>query len=413
MKEDMKKNNDKKKDNKEVFSGKNFWLVIPLIVISGILAGFFGQIIANYYVSDDILQNYQSNLDLSGLNTNPGLIIRDAKKVVVNEDVKLSETINSVKTSFVSVFEKKDLDQDKLISEATSSSWADSFVEYNLNSPLFNGLLITSDGWVFTPYGEETMVDFIKNYKDDYLVIDNSEEVYNIDEILIDKSNNLAFFHLQGAKNMSVRKNASLNDIKLGQSILAIKDRNTVYPGNITSLREVNGVSSSELINYSLSTNLNEDEIKNSFVFNLAGDLMAFVNYNGDIIPTFSYNYYWRNFLEKNELSRPYMGINYLDLSKYKIVSEYKTPDKGALIWGKGSQPAIEKNSPADLAGLKEGDVITWVNNMEINSENNLAQVINMYYPGDKLEIIYERDNMEYNTSLILKEIESNENIIK
>ncbi|MDA3802436.1 MAG: PDZ domain-containing protein [Patescibacteria group bacterium] len=409
----MKKKNDNKKDNKELFTGRNFWLIIPLIVICALLAGFFGQVMANYYVSEEVLQNYQSNLDLSGLNANPGLIIRDAKKVVVNEDVKLSETVNSVKSSLVSVFDKKKIAVTKLASEATSSSWTDSFVEYNLNDPLFNGLLITSDGWVFTPYSEGLMTDFVENYEEGYIVIDNSEEIYNIDEILIDKSNNLAFFHLNGAKNMNVKKNASLKDIKLGQSILAIKDTNTVYPGNITSLREVNGISSSELINYSLNTNLNEEEIKTSFVFNLAGDLMAFVNYNGDIVPTFSYNHYWINFLEKNELSRPYLGVNYLDLSKYKIVSEYSSLDKGALIWSSGLKPAVEKNSPADLAGLKEGDIITWINNIEIDKDNNLAQVVNMYYPGDKLDVIYERDGVEYNTSLSLKEISSNENIIK
>lgn len=408
----VKKIESKKNQNKEILKGKNFWVLIPLILICALLAGFLGQIIGQYYVSNDVLQNYQSNLDLAGLNVNPNLVIRDAKKVVVNEDVKLSETLNSVESSLIGVYKKKDLSLNKPLDEASSTKWLDSFVYYDLDKALFNSLIITSDGWMFSPYSENLMSDFEEFYKEKYIAINSSEEIYDIDEIVVDKSNDLIFFHLSDAKNLTIKKNAGRNDVFLGQSILAVKNKNTVYPGNIISLSELSDISSSEFVEYSLGINIESEKIESAFIFNLAGDLIAFSSYDGIITPSFSYNYYWRNFLEKTEISRPYLGLHYLDLSKNKIFSESLYPSKGALVWSLGDVLAVEENSPAANAGLMKGDVITWVNNIEINKDHSLAETINLFYPSDEINIVYERDFIEYKTSLILGEIKIDEIIL-
>jgi len=410
----MKKVEKKQEKKEEMFSGKNFWIILPLIVVCAIIAGIFGQTIGQYYISDNIIKTYQSNLDLSGINpSESGLVIRDAKKVVVNEDVKISETINSVRDSLVGVFEKKDIPSVKQM-EGIEPNWLSSFAYYNLNSPLFNGLVITSDGWVFMPYQEDKMKKFTSDFQSDFIALDNKGEVYQIDEILIDKNSNLAFFHLKDAKNMNVKKNASRTSINLGQTVLAIKDRSTAFPGNITSFKSEENISDSEVIDYRLKTNFDLEELESGFIFNLAGDLLAFVSYDKELVPAFSHNHYWQNFLEKKDLNRPYLGVNYLDLSLLKIVSDYETPNKGALLWGQGKKEAVELDSPAEKVGLQEGDLITWVNNIEINESNDLSEIISLYYPGDQINIVYKRNNLEYNTNIVLEELKNQkDNIIK
>jgi len=408
----MKKVEKKQEKKEELFSGKNFWIILPLIVICAIIAGIFGQTIGQYYISDNIIKTYQSNLDLSGVNpNNSGLVIRDAKKVVVNEDVKVSETINSVRDSLVGVFEKKEIPSLKQM-EGSEVNWLSSFAYYNLNDSLFNGLVITSDGWVFMPYQEEIMEEFVNYFQDSFIAIDNKGEIYQIDEILIDKNSDLAFFHLKDAKNMNVKKNVSRTSINLGQTVLAIKDRATAFPGNITAFKSKENISDSEAIDYRLKTNFDLEELKSGFIFNLAGDLLAFINYDKEVVPAFSYNHYWRNFLEKKDLDRPYLGVNYLDLSSLKMVSEYETPKKGALLWSQGVKEAVEEGSPAFKAGLQEGDLITWINNVEINESNDLSEIISLYYPGDQINIVYKRNELEYNTSIVLEELKNQEDSI-
>lgn len=322
-----------KKEEKNYLSSKNFWIMIPLLVICAIIAGLFGEAISRIYFSEDPLLSYRNELDLSGLGgQNAGLIIRDAKKVVVNQDVKFSETINSVNPSLVGVFSEKNLSNLKTISNSASSSLIDSFVYYNLDEALFNGLIVTSDGWVMALLDENMISNFPEEYEK-LIVIDNNRKIYKIDDFLILEKDGLAFFHLVDARNLAIKKNASRSDIFIGQSLLVINNRTTAYPSTLTSLRESGDLLNSESLDYNLSIDLPLEGLEGSFIFNLNGELVAFVNYQEKIIPAFSYNHYWRSLLEKSEFERPYLGLSYLDLSRLKIVSDFGEPLKGALIW--------------------------------------------------------------------------------
>lgn len=63
--------------------------------------------------------------------------------------------------------------------------------------------------------------------------------------------------------------------------------------------------------------------------------------------------------------------------------------DKGAEI------NSITKESAAEKLGLKEGDVITKVDDKKIESPDELSAAIKAHKPGDKVTITYLRDNKE------------------
>ncbi len=67
--------------------------------------------------------------------------------------------------------------------------------------------------------------------------------------------------------------------------------------------------------------------------------------------------------------------------------------DKGAKI------NDITKESAAEKVGLKEGDVITKINETKIEDPDGLSKAIRAHKPGEKVEVTYLRDNKEQKAS--------------
>ena len=72
----------------------------------------------------------------------------------------------------------------------------------------------------------------------------------------------------------------------------------------------------------------------------------------------------------------------------------------GALIAKTSS--AIMAGGPAAKAGLRAGDLITKVDDMKINTPEELIVEIRTHNVGDELTITYLRGKTSYQTNLIL-----------
>ena len=72
--------------------------------------------------------------------------------------------------------------------------------------------------------------------------------------------------------------------------------------------------------------------------------------------------------------------------------------DKGALI------EEVQKETAAEKAGLKKGDIITKVNDQKIANPSDLAKAISAKKPNDEVEITYIRDGKEQKTKAKLGE---------
>lgn len=373
-----------------------FLLTISLATLCGMLAGVCGAILVRSYVFNDDYSPYSNQeLNLNDLNnvSRSGLVIRDPKKVVVNQDVKVEETINSFSSSLVGVF--KEMPQ-KNNTETNASDY------YSLDKPAFIGLIVTSDGWVMSSLSDD-MKDLFNSKS--YVVVSSDRKTYKIDKINLIKGlpGDVIFFHLEGAVNLPVRKIVPRSDLSLGQSLIIFDKNYNVWPTNLASFKKTPDILSSDYLNARLVLANNPESVqKNSFIFNLSGDLTAVVDSDKEIIPAFSYSNYWRGFSSKQTVLNPFLGLSYLDLSLVKIANI--TINKGALIYSNG-KTAVIKNSPADLAGLLPGDIVTWVNNQEISSNDDLADLIAKYKPGEKITLTYLRGDQEKQVDVKLGEL--------
>lgn len=97
---------------------------------------------------------------------------------------------------------------------------------------------------------------------------------------------------------------------------------------------------------------------------------------------------------------------DYLNARKYGLdenVKEFK-----GVILGK-----VERSGAAANAGLQEGDIITRINNLEINSESAFEEELAYRYPGDKISVTYMRNSKQNTVTLTLLNKNGETGIIK
>jgi serine protease Do len=63
----------------------------------------------------------------------------------------------------------------------------------------------------------------------------------------------------------------------------------------------------------------------------------------------------------------------------------------------------VQKNSGADEAGLRSGDIITRINDRVIKTSPELQEMVARYRPGDKIQVEYLRDGKKKTTHVTLK----------
>lgn len=86
---------------------------------------------------------------------------------------------------------------------------------------------------------------------------------------------------------------------------------------------------------------------------------------------------------------RPVLGIYYVPITKqYSIVHDLPT-DRGALIYSPSGKQglAIITGSPAQVAGLQLGDIITSVGEKGVNLDNPLSNLLSQYKKGEMVDL--------------------------
>jgi S1-C subfamily serine protease len=85
-------------------------------------------------------------------------------------------------------------------------------------------------------------------------------------------------------------------------------------------------------------------------------------------------------------LTRPWLGITYTSLNAGIAKAHRLTIDHGAWLRASsdGSLPAVIPGSPADQAGLQDGDILTAIDDQRIDSAHSLDDILAQYRPEDQ-----------------------------
>jgi serine protease Do len=233
--------------------------------------------------------------------------------------------------------------------------------------------------------------------------------VLDAEVVARDPRNDIAFIKVSDKKGKTL-KAAALGDsttLKVGEKVIAIGNalgefQNTVTSGIISGYgRDITAGSGSG--SESL-TNL----IQTDAAINMGNSGGPLVNLSGEVIgintaitgsssgqslgfaiPVNDIKAQIASVLEKGKIERPYLGV------RYRVITErfayiYNLPvQSGAYLMPteEGEEPSIIKGSPAEKAGLKEKDIITKINDDEINGSKSLAAVIGKYKSGEQVSL--------------------------
>lgn len=105
--------------------------------------------------------------------------------------------------------------------------------------------------------------------------------------------------------------------------------------------------------------------------------------------------------ISKGHVSRPYLGVGVFDKNTAAKSGYLLNIDKGVYV------AQVELHGPAAAAGIQRGDIITKINDKEINNVKDLRGAISDNKIGDKISVTIIRDGQESTVSVTLQEMPS------
>lgn len=277
------------------------------------------------------------------------------------------------------------------------------------------GIIISENGYILTN-------KHVVEGSSDISVVTNDGNSYdNVEIITTDPLSDIAILKISNAKGLKAAELGDSKVLNIGQQVIAIGNALGEYDGTVTSGiisgvgRTVNASSDDGTTKETLTDMIQTDAAINSG--NSGGPL---VNVQGQVvgvntavaseaqgigfaIPISSVKGILKSIAEGKTPNRAYLGANYISVNPQVQKAYNLNVSKGALIKNRNGK-AIISGSPAQKAGLKDGDIITKIDDIEISKNISLGSLIGEKSVGDKVKITYIRDGKESTSVATLEE---------
>ena len=279
-----------------------------------------------------------------------------------------------------------------------------------------SGVIISDDGYIVT---NNHVVDDAESVE----VTLDDKRTYTAKIIGTDPSTDLALIKIED-KGLRFAVYGNSDAVKVGEWVLAVGN-----PFNLTSTVTA-GIVSAKARNIHILPNQKfpiESFIQTDAAVNPGNSGGALVNTNGELIGinaaiasnTGSYTGYSfaipvnmvkkvvNDLMEFGNVQRGFIGISIRDID-----AEFAKEKKIKLLDGVYVSGLTDGGSAAE-AGIKEGDVITKINELNIKSSPELQELVGRYRPGDKINVTVIRNSSEKMLAVILKNKDGNTKIGK
>lgn len=276
------------------------------------------------------------------------------------------------------------------------------------------GFIVSEDGLILTNKHVVSDVDA------EYVVVMTDNKEYNAKVLARDPVQDLAIMKIEGGNNLKPLRLGNVDDIQIGQTVIAIGNalgrfQNTVSVGVVSGLGRTIVATGTDL-----TTERLEDIIQTDTAINRGNSGGPLINLKGEVvgintaISTEGQGIGFAISIDKakrsieqvktiGKISYPYMGLRYVILDKEVSKARGVDVDYGALVVG-DNDSAVIKDSPAEEAGIKEGDIILEMNGEKVTKDNSLARIISKYNPFEKVNLKVLRDGQEIYLNIVLGE---------
>ena len=264
-----------------------------------------------------------------------------------------------------------------------------------------SGVIFDSNGWILTNHHVVQGSDRLQVELNDGRVFQG--RVYGIDTLT-----DLAIVKID-ANDLPVASIGRSSELKVGQLVIAIGSPLGTYSNSVTSgIVSAKGRQITTDGNENLNNLIQTDAAINpgnsggplldagANVIGINTAIAADSNGIGFAIPIDIARPIMDQAVAGKELARPYMGVVYRSIDRQFADANNLPVKEGALVQrsagGNGTAPAVVSGSPADQAGIREGDIITKVNDQAVDGDHPLDATLSMYSPGDTVTVTILRD---------------------
>jgi serine protease Do len=277
-----------------------------------------------------------------------------------------------------------------------------------------SGVIISSDGYIVTN-------NHVVQDADTIIVTLNDKRAFTAQLIGNDPTTDLAVIKIN-AKELVYLSYGNSDNLKVGEWVLAVGN-----PYNLTST-VTSGIVSAKArdINILGGNNTIESFIQTDAPVNPGNSGGALVNTSGELIGvnaaiasnTGSFTGYAfaipvnivkkvvDDIMKYGIIQRAYLGIRMQEVTSK--LAEKKGLDNLQGVYVNSVVP----KSGADDSGIKQGDIITNIGGINVNSSTQIMEVIGEHRPGDKIDVNLNRDGKNMMVSVTLKNEDGTTKII-
>jgi serine protease Do len=382
-------------------------LIMIVSFIMGILGGVIGLILAT---SAPI--KLQQTLGIDKLKTVVGDAMR-TEKIKIEEESATIDAAKKIAPAVVSITFTKD------VNVANPFDFWGQGQQVIQQEGGGSGFIITADGLIAT--NKHVVADSAAKYT----VITTDGKTYDAQVVAQDPALDLAIIKIE-AKGLPVVEIGSSDNLQVGQKVLAVGNalgefQNTVTEGVLSALsRSIVASDISGQSGETLDGLLQTDAAINSGnsggpLVNLKGQVIGINTATaakgqaegiGFAIPIDPAKSAIESVKKTGKIVRAYLGVNTIELNK-DIAEKMKiSTTEGFLIAGDARQgiKGVVKGSPAEKAGLREGDAITEVGGVKVDQTHSLISELRKYSPDDEVEIKFIREGQDKTVKVKLGE---------
>ena len=271
------------------------------------------------------------------------------------------------------------------------------------------GIIVSNDGYVLT---NKHVIDGATKI---YVVLDDGTVHKDVQLVGTDPFDDVAFLKISGVDNLPAATLGDSKTITIGEQVIAIGNalgqyQNTVTSGIISGTgRSLTATDSNYQNAETLSDMIQTDAAINSGnsggpLVNAAGEVIGINtavssgNNIGFAIPISSVKGMLKTILETGEAKCAYAGVSYQNIDATTALEQDLASTYGAYV------AEVLKNSPAEKAGLKKGDIILAVNNIKIGASTSFGTLLGERSVGDVVSLVVLRDGQTITIDLTLAE---------